>query len=128
MADKRLQWPTDPMERIIADALNNANIPHMSDAVHGTDHHLDFHLPDAAPHGIAIEVKRMHAPRIAEQMSRHPDVIVAQGEYAVRLLGRAIRSLGNEGAAIRRRSSPHRLKALIGHSLRSLANLIDPKY
>lgn len=128
MADKRLQRPNDPMERIIADALHDAKISHMIDAVHGTDHHLDFHLPDEAPHGVAIEVKRMHAPRIAEQMSRHPDVITAQGEYAVRLLGRAIRSLGREGAATRRRTGHRRFRTAIAHMLRSLANFIDSKY
>lgn len=128
IADRRLKRPTDPMERIIADALRDAKIPHTIDVVHGTDHNLDFHLPDDAPHGIAIEVKRMHAPRISEQMSRHPDVIVAQGEYAVRLLGRAIRSLGNEGAATRRRTSPRRFRNAIAHALRALATRIETNH
>ncbi len=79
----------DPMERIIEGALIEAGIRYTTDHGGGTEHRLDFHLPD---HHVAIEVKRMHTPRIAEQMSRTPNVIVAQGEAAVRFLAAAIRS------------------------------------
>lgn len=80
---------TDPMERLVEDALIDAGIPFVADRDGGTAHNLDFHLPD---HDVAIEVKRMHSPRVAEQMSRADNVIVAQGEAAVRLLAAAIRS------------------------------------
>ena len=76
--------PTDPMELIIAEALMLAGVKFR------TDHpaRLDFHIPDAARSGdgVHIEVKRMHSDRIAEQMSRVPNVIAVQGEDAVRWL------------------------------------------
>jgi len=37
-----------------------------------------------------IEVKRFHTPRVAEQMARADNVIVAQGEAAVRYLAELI--------------------------------------
>lgn len=86
---------TDPMERIIERALLTAGIPFVADRNGGTSHNLDFDLPE---HGIAIEVKRMHSPRVADQMARAPNVIVAQGEVAVRFLADAITS----GAGARR--------------------------
>lgn len=39
----------------------------------------------------------MHSPRISEQMSRADNVIVAQGEGAVRALARMIRSWQSPG-------------------------------
>lgn len=81
---------TDPMERIVEEALINAGVPFVVDygPGGGTPHHLDFHLPE---HDVAIEVKRLHSPRTADQMARVENVIVAQGEAAVRLLAAAIR-------------------------------------
>lgn len=81
---------TDPMERIIEDALIAAGIAYESDFGNGTPHNLDFDLTD---YGIAIEVKRMHSPRISDQMARADNVIVAQGKEAVEFLAKAIRSL-----------------------------------
>ena len=81
---------TDPMERIVEQALIDAGIPYIADRDAGTSHRLDFDLPE---HGVAIEVKRMHSPRISEQMARAENVIVAQGEVAVRLLADALRAL-----------------------------------
>lgn len=79
----------DPMERLIEQALIDAGIRYETDQGGGTAHRLDFDLPD---YDVAIEVKRMHTPRVAEQMARAPNVIVAQGEGAVRFLAAAIRA------------------------------------
>lgn len=73
---------TDPMERIIADALDAAGEPYQVNALG-----LDFYLPCQ---DVYIEVKRMHSDRIADQMSRAPNVIAVQGEQAVRLLAATI--------------------------------------
>ncbi len=82
---------TDPMERIIEAALIDAGVRFVTDAGGGTDHRLDFHLPD---HGLAIEVKRFYSARSGEQIARAPHVILAQGEVAVRALAAMIRSGG----------------------------------
>lgn len=76
----------DPMERILEEALIAAGLRFTAD--HETEHKLDFQLLD---YDVAIEVKRFHSPRIADQMARASNVIVAQGEAAVRFLAAAIR-------------------------------------
>ena len=69
---------TDPMERAIADALSGMGIQFEREK-----DGLDFYLPGC---GIYIEVKQFHSARIAEQMSRADNIIVAQGRKAVELL------------------------------------------
>lgn len=81
---------TDPMEQIIERALLTAGIRFVADRDGGTSHNLDFDLPD---HGVAIEVKRLHSERTGDQMKRAPNVIVAQGEVAVRFLADAISTM-----------------------------------
>ena len=76
---------TDPMERLMQDGLNAGCFRYSTDFGGGTTHNLDFHLIDF---DVAIEVKRMHTPRVSDQMARHPNVIVAQGPEAVALLAR----------------------------------------
>lgn len=71
--------PADPMERIIAKALRAGGFLYASGDGGGTASGLDFEVEE----GPAIEVKRLHSPRIAEQMSRVEDVIAVQGEGAV---------------------------------------------
>ena len=78
----------DPMERLIEAALIEAGI-----AFCGEDHpanlaRLDFYLPAL---DLYIEVKRLHSPRIGEQTKRATNVIVAQGEVAVRALADLLR-------------------------------------
>lgn len=77
---------TDPMERILEAALREAG------AAFGQGpenmHRLDFHLTGP---NVAVEVKQMHSPRIAEQMSRVPDVVAVQGRAAVEWLAGLIR-------------------------------------
>ena len=83
--------PVDPMELQVALALRAAGIPFLPDRDGLNPSGLDFSLPEER---VEIEVKRMHSPRIAEQMARVPDVIVAQGPRAVAFLARAIAALG----------------------------------
>lgn len=78
---------TDPMEKIIAEALDRANIRYTTGYGGGNAVGLDFHLLDSDVH---VEVKQFHTPRIAEQMSRAPNVIALQGEVAVRLFASLI--------------------------------------
>lgn len=79
---------SDPMERLIAGGLEAGSFRYSHegdrDAVGQT---LDFHLRDL---DIYIEVKRFHSPRIADQMSRADNVIVAQGKQAVELLAQLL--------------------------------------
>ncbi|VXC81598.1 hypothetical protein [Sphingomonas sp. AX6] len=71
------------MERLIEDALIASGRQYVTDDDPANSAKLDFYLPDD---DLYIEVKRMHSPRIAEQMGRVENVIVAQGEGAVRAL------------------------------------------
>lgn len=80
----------DRMEAMIADALDKAGIHYTTDYGGKNPSGLDFNLID---HGVEIEVKRLHSPRIAEQMSRAPNVIAAQGDVAVRFLAEAIAAM-----------------------------------
>lgn len=78
----------DPMEAIIAEALDEAKIAYVTDFGGNNPSGLDFSIPEL---GIEIEVKRFHSPRIAEQMSRADNVIALQGEQAVRLFASMLR-------------------------------------
>ena len=75
----------DPLEAAVEDALVFCGVPFNRD---DHDSGLDFHLPRT---GIYIEVKAFHTPRIADQMSRRPNVIAVQGMQAVRALCEMIR-------------------------------------
>ena len=77
----------DPMERIMRDALDRAHIRYRTDDGGGNPYGLDFHLLD---HDLHIEVKQFHSDRIAAQMARAPNVIVAQGRPAVEWLAKLI--------------------------------------
>lgn len=79
----------DPLEREIEAALVEAGIDFHTDEGGGTESRLDFYLPQL---DVFIEVKRFYTSRTGEQIARAPNVIVAQGERAVRFLAQAIRS------------------------------------
>ena len=72
----------DPMEKIMRDALDREGFVYTQDGRHGgeANNGLDFFLPD---YGVHIEVKQFHSARIADQMSRAPNVIAVQGRDAV---------------------------------------------
>jgi hypothetical protein len=84
----------DPIERLIADALQAAGLAFTTGQGDGAASGMDFELPEL---GLAIEVKRFHSDRNAEQMARASDVIVAQGEVAARALAALIRGEGLTG-------------------------------
>lgn len=73
----------DPLEEIIAQALDHVGEPYLTAENGQNPSGLDFRLPDR---GVEIEVKAFHTPRIEEQMSRAPNVIAVQGRQAVELL------------------------------------------
>jgi len=77
----------DPMEKIMAAALDFSGLPYVMPTEERT---LDFYLTESQ---IFIEVKQFHAPRIADQMARHPDVIAVQGRRAVEWLASLLRRL-----------------------------------
>lgn len=79
--------PTDPMERLIYDALVDADMDFTTDYGGGNPSGLDFRLAN----GVEIEVKQYHSPRISDQMSRADNVIVAQGRKACEMLAEMIR-------------------------------------
>jgi hypothetical protein len=68
---------SDPMERIVAEALQFAGVAYCHE---GQGAPLDFWLIADDLH---IEVKRLHSPRIAAQMARVENVIAVQGKPAV---------------------------------------------
>lgn len=92
---------TDPMEQIIELALIKAGFEYRTDAGGGLPECLDFYVPAL---GLFIEVKRFHSPRIAEQMARTENVIVAQGKMAVVRLAEMIEHLGHRSPRQRQRT------------------------
>ncbi|QIG72338.1 hypothetical protein EVB96_142 [Rhizobium phage RHph_TM3_3_6] len=79
----------DPIEKIIMDGLDKANIKYIHDSNNPKHHRLDFYLPTI---GIFIEVKQFHSMRIAEQMARVDNVIVIQGRHAAEMFVKMINS------------------------------------
>lgn len=78
----------DPMEAIVAEALDTAGMTYTTGLGGGNPSGLDFRMAN----GIEIEVKRMHSPRIADQMARAENVIALQGEAAVRFFADLLRA------------------------------------
>ena len=91
---KKLRYAIrDLMETTVRDALAAADISFTeenSEANKG----LDFHLTDF---GVHIEVKQFHSDRIAEQMSRAPNVIAIQGVIAAQFFAAALRNPAETG-------------------------------
>lgn len=85
---ERARIVADPMETIVAAALDAAGLDYIRDLGGGNPSGLDFKLAN----GIEIEVKRFHSPRIADQMSRADNVIAVQGKEAVDFFASLIRS------------------------------------
>lgn len=70
----------DPIEKIIAEALDSRGFEYVCDG-EGETKGLDFYLQR---YDLYIEVKQFHTDRVAEQMSRAKNVICIQGEGAAR--------------------------------------------
>ena len=77
----------DPMEMLIERALISRGLWYKTDHGGGNEAGLDFYLPGLDVH---IEVKQFHSERSNEQLSRAPNVILAQGEGAVNFLAHLI--------------------------------------
>jgi hypothetical protein len=77
------------MERMIADALDEAGVRYRTERDDPME--LDFALPN----GVYIEVKQFYSNRSNEQLKRAPNVILAQGEGAVRFLANLLRKFGS---------------------------------
>ena len=78
--------PTDPVEKIVAAALDLRGIRYLCDG-EGDTKALDFYLPDF---DLYIETKRYHTDRVAEQMSRVENVIVVQGMSAAQTFAKLL--------------------------------------
>ena len=65
---------SDPIERIIAEALDGAGISFVAN-----EKGLDFYLPD---HGIHIEGKQFYSERAVRQMAAVESAILIQGRRA----------------------------------------------
>lgn len=74
----------DPIERIIADALDRAGINYVHESAGAP---LDFQVGE-----VLIEVKQFHSDRTNRQMADHNNVIVIQGREAALWFADAIGS------------------------------------
>ena len=83
-----IQHTQCPLEAEIESALKHAGIEYLTEESNPT--HMDFYLPALDIH---IEVKGGFTSRVIRQMHRADNVIVAQGQTAVKFLASAIRSL-----------------------------------
>lgn len=83
----------DPTELIVEDALTSQGIAFVSDERDPRNQNLDFYLIDFDIH---IEVKTFHSDRIAEQMSRAPNVIAIQGRKAANAFAEMIAMSKNQ--------------------------------
>ena len=86
----------DPIERMIAEALEASGI----EFKRNPENHLDFELPrhplfsdSVTP--VYIECKQFYSDRIAEQCSRAENVIVIQGAEAAKLFASLLRVYGD---------------------------------
>lgn len=77
---------TDPYEKIIEDALLEADLDYFSECEETLN--LDFLVPSL---NIFIEVKTMHSDRVYKQMDRVYECIMVQGKVACELLADLIR-------------------------------------
>ncbi|WP_414461791.1 hypothetical protein [Hyphomicrobium sp. DY-1] len=77
----------DPIEKLIADALDEASTPYIHDQADNiATLGLDFKVE-----GIFIECKAYHTDRSNEQLSRAPNIILVQGRGAAEWLANIIR-------------------------------------
>lgn len=89
----------DPMEQIIAQALDDAGYAYTRSIDVG-GRSIDFHLTVT---DIYVEVKRFHTPRSILQMEKVENIVVVQGERAVRALAAIIRNSGpSDGAGTKK--------------------------
>ena len=87
----RISSPSDPIEKIIAVALDSAGIRYVldGDAPKSLTHNLDFYIPDF---GIHIEVSAYYTARKIEQLSRADSVIYVQGRAAANAFAQLLKN------------------------------------
>lgn len=107
----------DPMEGMIRAALTRAGIRFVEGDRNPA--RLDFYLPEF---DLYIEVKQFHSDRIAGQMARAENVIVAQGSKAVEALAALI-----EVGALGRLRSRHTLGLGATQAAGAGLNPIEPE-
>lgn len=81
-----LRTYSDPVERVVAEALTMAGVAFVDDRDPRAKN-LDFYLPDF---DVFIEVKQFHANRIARQMAKVENIIVIQGLSAAQTFAKII--------------------------------------
>lgn len=79
--DKIDKHVSDPIERIVADALDRRGVAYTIDGC-GDTKGLDFRLLGTDVH---VECKQFHTERAAEQMARAENIIVIQGRQAAEM-------------------------------------------
>ncbi len=86
-----MRRPTDPVERIIFDALTDADIPFLMDGDVGYKmaERLDFKV--MVDPVIFIECKQFHTPRSNEQLTRSPNIILIQSIASAKFFADMIR-------------------------------------
>ena len=78
----------DPVEMIVAEALERAGIAYERDReLRPGRHSIDFYLPDT---NLWIEVCQFYTARKIEQLARLPDVILIQGRVAAEGFARLV--------------------------------------
>lgn len=82
-----MQNYSDPVERIIADALTARGIRFEYEVVRPNGRRIDFYLP---AYDLFIEVKQFSTPRTAQQIEGMENVIVIQGKHAAQQFARLI--------------------------------------
>lgn len=86
--------PRDPVERVIYDALVEAQVNFIVEKDHDPRScDLDFYLPDIDLH---IECKRGHSDRTADQIRRSDNIILIVGMDAARHYAGLLRFTNNE--------------------------------
>lgn len=124
---------TDPIEKIVADALDRAGIQYACGGDEPNCNGLDFYLKGR---DTFIECKAYHTPRITEQMSRASNVIAIQGRKAAEVFAEilaaahagAARDAAVEAArAYRTAESDDTPRMFRGKALQDLANDLDDK-
>lgn len=88
--EKTSKHISDPLEQLVADALDSLGIKYEHESEPTTlakVHSLDFYIPGF---DIFIEIKRFHTERVTYQISRVENLILLQGEQAVKTFVRWI--------------------------------------
>lgn len=84
---------TDPIEQIVANALDQANISYNRNETESGGRQIDFFLPAMS---LWIEVCQFYTPRKIGQLSQLPNVMLIQGRGAAEAFARLINTGGDD--------------------------------